>query len=167
MVKLEKFAKIKEQKLNGFKKSQASRNLGLDYKTISKYWDMSNEEYIKLNQKSKNRAKKIDRYKNKILEWIKENQDMTTAQILDWLLENNYNLDFSERTLRLFVKNLREEYDIPKTEPVRQYEAVEELPMGFQAQVDLGSIWLKKMNGSKAKIYCFAMVLAHSRYKFL
>ena len=39
--------------------------------------------------------------------------------------------------------------------------------MGFQAQVDLGSIWLKKMNGSKVKIYCFAMVLAHSRYKFL
>jgi transposase len=167
VVKLEKFAKIKEQKLNGLKKSQASRNLGLDYKTISKYWDMSNEEYIKLNQKSKNRAKKIDRYKNKILEWIKENQDMTTAQIQDWLLENNYNLDFSERTLRLFVKNLREEYDIPKSEPARQYEAVEELPMGFQSQVDLGSIWLKKMNGSKVKIYCFAMVLAHSRYKFL
>ena len=87
---------------------------------------------------------------------------MTAAQIQDWQLENNYNLDFSERTLRLFVKNLREEYDISKSEPVRQYEAVTELLMGYQAQVDLGSIWLKRVNGSKVKIYCFAMVLAHS-----
>lgn len=164
---MEKFAKIKEQKLNGFKKSQASRNLNLDYKTVSKYWDMTNEEYINLNKKSKARTKKADKYKDNILEWISENRDMSTAQIQDWLLERKYELDFSDRTLRNYVSELRTEFDIPKVIPTRQYEAVPELPMGFQVQADFGSIWLKRRDGSKIKVYCFAMVLSHSRYKFL
>ena len=50
---------------------------------------------------------------------------------------------------------------------MRQYEAVPELPMGFQAQVDFGEIWLERKNGSKVKVYCFGIVLSHSRYKFL
>jgi len=167
VVKLDKFAKIKEQKLNGFKKSQASRNLNLDYKTVSKYWDMTNEEYINLNKKSKSRTKKPDKYKDNILDWISENRDMSTAQIQDWLLERNYEMDFSDRTLRNYVSELRTEFDIPKVIPTRQYEAVPELPMGFQAQADFGSIWLKRRDGSKVKVYCFAIVLSHSRYKFL
>lgn len=167
MVKLDKFAKIKEKKLKGFNKSQVSRNLNLDYKTVTKYWDMTNEEYINCTKKSKSRDKKVDRYKNIILDWIKEYRDISTAQIQDWLLERYDELDFKDRTLRLYVSNLRSEYNLPKSVSNRQYEAVPELPMGFQAQVDFGEIWLKRFNGSKIKMYCFAMVLSHSRYKFL
>jgi len=167
VVTLDKFAKIKEHKSMGFKKSQASRNLDLDYKTIGKYWDMTNQEYMEYVKNSKSRNKKIDKYKDLILEWIKEYRDISTAQIQDWLLERYKELDFKERTLRLYVSNLREEYSLPKEEITRQYEAVPELPMGFQAQVDFGEIWLKRLNGTKVKVYCFAMVLSHSRYKFL
>lgn len=167
MVTLDKFAKIKEHKLKGFNKSQVSRNLKLDYKTVDKYWDMTNEEYIELSQESKNRDKKVDKYRDLILEWIKEYRDISTAQIQDWLLERYEELDFKDRTLRLYVRNLRAKYNLPKEENKRQYEAVPELPMGFQAQVDFGEIWLKRSNGSKVKVYCFAMVLSHSRYKFL
>jgi hypothetical protein len=41
------------------------------------------------------------------------------------------------------------------------------MPIGFQAQVDMGQIWLKKSTGSKIKVYCFAMVLSHSRFKYI
>ncbi len=167
MVTLDRFAKIKEDKSKGFKKSQVSRNLGLDYKTINKYWNMTNEEYIDYVEKSKSRNKKVDKYKDIILDWIKEYRDISTAQIQDWLLERYDELDFKDRTLRLYVSSLREEYNLPKQENQRQYEAVPELPMGFQAQVDLGERWLKRIDGSKVKVYCFAMVLSHSRYKFL
>lgn len=167
MVTLEKFAKIKEHKLKGFKKSQTSRNLDLDYKTVDKYWNMTNEEYMDYVNNNKNRGKKVDKYKDLILEWIKEYRDISTAQIQDWLLERYGELDFKDRTLRLYVSNLREEYNLPKAENTRQYEAVPELPMGFQAQVDLGEIWVKRNDGSKVKVFCFAIVLSHSRYKFL
>lgn len=167
VVKLDKFAKIKEQKLKGFNKSQVSRTLELDYKTVTKYWNMTNEEYINCTKQSKSRDKKIDKYKDIILDWIKEYRDISTAQIQDWLLERYSELDFKDRTLRLYVSNLRSKYNFPKEENMRQYEAVEELPIGFQAQVDFGEIWLKRLSGSKVKVYCFAMVLSHSRYKFL
>lgn len=167
MIKLDKFAKIKEEKLRGFKKSQVSRNLELDYKTITKYWDMTNDEYINCTSQSKKRDKKADKYKEVILGWIKEYSDISTAQIQDWLLERYDELDFKDRTLRLYVSDLRSEHNLPKEKTKRQYEAVPELPMGFQAQVDFGEIWLKRSNGSKVKVYCFGIVLSHSRYKFL
>ena len=92
---------------------------------------------------------------------------MSAAQIYDWLIEEHGTLDFKDRALRLYINNLRDKYKIPKVPCVRQYEEVPEIKMGHQAQVDLGEIWLRKQGETKKKVYCFAMVLSHSRYKFL
>lgn len=54
------FAEIKQYKSKGFKKSQVSKYLDIDYKTVSKYWDMTLEEYAKLKADCKNRTKKVD-----------------------------------------------------------------------------------------------------------
>ncbi len=161
------FAKIKEHKSKGFKKSQVSRMLSVDYKTVTKYWDMSPEEFARLRQESESREKKVDKYNNEILEWITKYRDLSASQIYDWLQERYGQLDFKDRTLRSYVNNLRQEYDLPKIKAIRQYEEVDELPMGYQAQVDLGQIWLERPNKLRIKIYCFAMVLSHSRYKYV
>ena len=58
------FAEIKQYKLKGFNKSQVSRFLNINYKTVDKYWDMSYEEYAELNEAAKNRIKKVDKYKD-------------------------------------------------------------------------------------------------------
>ena len=92
---------------------------------------------------------------------------MSAAQVIDWLKERNYEIDFTERSLRGYISNLRETYNLPKAKFIRQFEEVEELPMGYQAQVDMGQIWLENLDGNKIKVYCFAMVLAHSRYKYI
>ena len=39
------YGKIQEMKRAGLNKSQTSRHLGIDYKTVLKYWDMSPDEY--------------------------------------------------------------------------------------------------------------------------
>ena len=92
---------------------------------------------------------------------------MSAAQVLDWIKERYGDVEFKERSLRLYISNLREEYNLPKNLTIRQFEEVSELPMGYQAQVDMGQIWLRKLNGDKIKVYCFAMVLSHSRYKYI
>lgn len=161
------FAEIKKCKSRGFNKSQTQRILQIDYKTVDKYWDMTPEGFAESIKKAEVRTKKIDKYKDVILEWLQEFNDMTAAQVYDWLREKYNPLNFKERTLRLYISNLRDEYKIPKAPYIRQYEEVPELPMGYQAQVDLGQIWLKKQDRTKVKVYCFAMVLSHSRYKFL
>lgn len=161
------FAEIKKARAMGLNKTQASRKLDLDYKTVTKYWDVSPSEFDELQKEAKSRNKRVEKYKDEILEWLKEYRDMSSAQIYDWLLERHKELDFKDRTLRLYVNYLRKEYKLPKILNIRQYEEVPELPMGYQAQVDMGEIWLLKADKSKIKVYCFAMVLAHSRYKFV
>ena len=39
------YGKIQEYKRNGLKKSQVARRLGIDYKTVLKYWNMPLAEY--------------------------------------------------------------------------------------------------------------------------
>ncbi|MBK5263185.1 MAG: IS21 family transposase [Peptostreptococcaceae bacterium] len=161
------FSEIKQYKTLGFNKSQVERTLNINYKTVQKYWDMTPDEYSKATIESKCRHKKIDIYKDDILEWITDFRDMSAAQVLDWIKERYGVVQFKERSLRLYISNLRQEYNLPKTLAIRQFEEVPQLPMGYQAQVDMGQIWLKRLNGSKLKVYCFAMVLSHSRYKYV
>src|SRR5699024_12677796 len=49
----------------------------------------------------------------------------------------------------------------------RSYEAVPELPMGSQAQVDFGQTEQTTPEGKKEKLRFIAFVLAHSRYKYM
>ena len=46
------------------------------------------------------------------------------------------------------------------------HEAVPELPMGKQIQVDFGEMNLKNASGGYTKVYCAAFLLSHSRYKY-
>lgn len=162
-----KYSEIKKLKGLKFSQTQVSKLLGLDRKTISKYWNMDLEEYSSLLNEAKQREKKAMIYENDILSWLKEYPDMSAAQIYDWLQERYNELPFTERTLRLFVAEMREEHNIIKSINNRQYVAVVDLPMGYQAQVDLGEIWLRNINNKRVKLYCFVMVLSHSRYKFV
>lgn len=161
------FAEIKELKRKGFNKSQVERIMNINYKTVTKYWDMTPEEYSRLIEESKCREKKLDKYRNDILSWIREFNDISTAQISDWLREKYERLDFKERTLRDYVKRLRKDFNLPKAARDRQYIEVPEMPMGYQAQVDFGQCWLHKPDGSRVKLYCFAIVLSHSRFKYV
>ncbi|WP_315675931.1 IS21 family transposase [Clostridium sp. 19966] len=161
------FGEIKQHKSMGLNKSQVQRLLSINYKTVDKYWDMTPDEYAKLVKEAKSRTKKIDKYKDEILEWITDFRDISSAQVYDWLREKNGDLDFKERSLRHYISHLREVNKLPKIATARQYEAVDELLMGYQAQVDMGQIWLTNTMGSRTRVYCFAMVLSHSRYKYI
>ncbi|HAL64332.1 MAG TPA: IS21 family transposase [Bacteroidales bacterium] len=77
-------------------------------------------------------------------------------------------MNVSERSARRFVEGIRKKYSIPKIKGRdRQYAAVEELPMGYQMQADLGIACVFDFNKRNyRKIYCLACVLSHSRYKW-
>ena len=162
------FAEIQSLKTLGYKRSKVAEKLKLHFYTVDKYWDMEPEEFALKLEASKTRIKKPDKYREEILALLKEFPDMTASQLYDWLEERRQsNLPFSERTMRLYIADLRIEEDIPKPRRLRQYEAVDDPPMGAQAQVDMGEIWLKDSSGKRVKVYCFAMVLSHSRYKYV
>ena len=169
MVKWMDYYKIQEYKRKKFNKSQTARKLGINRETVGVYWDMTPEAYAARVESAKTREKKADPHKDFVLECLLKYPDMSAAQLYDWIKERTCleTLDFQERCFRDYVKSIREEYDIKKPETSRQYEAMDELPSGQQAQVDMGEISLETLSGRHKKVYCFGMVMTHSRYKFI
>ena len=163
------YEKIQELKRNHLNKSQVSRRLHIDYKTVSKYWDMPPDEFASYKNRAQRRSKKADVHKDYILACLQQYPDMSSAQIYDWVKEHSgmKKLPFRKRSFRNYVNDIRKEYDIPKPEKTRQYEAVDDPPMGEQAQVDMGEISLETPSGRRKKVYGFGMVLSNSRYKYI
>lgn len=162
------FNKIKELKEKGLKKTQIARILNSDSRTIKKYWNMSSEEFEKARVNFKQRivGRNMENYKEPILKWLKEYNDISGAQVFDWLKEAYRDFSMAERTVRLYVASLRKNYCIPKEKITRQYMATPETVIGEQAQVDMGQIKLATIEGNFKKVYLFTMALSYSRYKF-
>jgi len=157
---------IHSMKNQGFSKRQIAEKRQLDFRTVSKYLTMTPEEFEESILK-KERRRCLDMYEGVVADWLRRHPDMSAAQVYDWLQEH-YQVTVAERTTRRFVEGLREKYAIPKTkESIRQYEAIEDPPMGRQMQVDIGELWVRDAHKLRhIKLYCVAAVLSHSRYKW-
>ena len=158
---------IQDLKKKHFNVSQISRRLDLSRTTVYKYLDMTPEELEQVLEKQKTRTRKLDKHRALIKSWLIQYQDMTSAQVLDWLQERQLDGGVSEGTVRNYVRQLREECDIPQVKYVRQYEAVDELPAGQQMQMDFGQISLHSGTGRLLTLYFASFVLAHSRHKYV
>ena len=90
--------------------------MGIDYKTVLKYWDMPPDDFASAKQCAERRRKKADQYKDFVIEALGKYPDMTAAQIYDWIKENTglSDLGFKERAFRNYIVSIREEYDIKK-----------------------------------------------------
>lgn len=117
-------------------------------------------------EQSKGRTRKLSKYRDIILGWLKQFPEFSVAQVTDCLKEYYPLVEFRERTVRRFVARLREEYNIEKKTANRQYQAVADPPMGKQMQVDFGVTTMRKSTGRYIKIYGMGAVLSHSRYRY-
>ena len=110
------YEKIQELKRNHLNKSQTANRLGIDYKTVAKYWDMPPDVYSKTLEKAKTRRKKADQYKDYVVSCLQQYPDMTAAQVYDWIKEisGKKKLPFRMRSFRDYVRSIRKEYGIKK-----------------------------------------------------
>lgn len=147
--------------------TQIAAELKISRPTVYKYLEMNFEEVHTYADDLYKKPKKLDPYRDWILAWLEEYPHLSAAQIKDWLLERYPDLQIGESTVRLYVKELREIYQIEKKVHSRQYTAVPEQPMGKQIQVDWGQTKQKTVNKLEVKLYFIAFVLAHSRHKYV
>ena len=167
MVGIKMYAKIQELKTKGYKKQRAARELDIDVKTVRKYWEMTEDEYVDYQIETRSRTKMMDPYRDFILDRIEEHPEISSSIIDDNLREKYPSLEASYRTVRLYICQLRESEGIPRPVKIRQYAEVEELPLGFQAQVDMGMKVITDSYGNRVKVYIFGMVMSTSRQKFV
>ena len=100
---------------------------------------------------SKTRTKLLDPYREYIESQLREYTEITGGIIHDHLMEEYSDFTASARTVREYVAMLREELGLPRAVKIRQYSEVAELPMGFQAQVDMGEKAIRDFYGTKPK----------------
>lgn len=161
------YLQIHQLNQKGFKVATIAKKLGISRNTVYNVLEQSPEEYEEWILTLGNRGKKLDFYQDLLLCWLHEHPDLSSAQVYDWLKERYNDLNIGESTVRRYVRNLREQYCIPKRITMRSYQAVEELPMGKQVQVDFGETNVKTANGTSQKLWFIGFVLAHSRYKYV
>lgn len=143
-----------------FSISQIAKELKISRTTVYKYLEMTVEESYEWTNSLSSRKKKLDQYKEWLLAWLQEFPHLSAAQIQDWLLERFPDFIVGESTMRLYVNQLREEYQIEKRPRERAYEAIEEQPMGKQMQVDWGETRQKTKDKREIKLYCICFVLS-------
>ena len=165
--KLVLYVKIHQLRKKKFKVAQIAKELKISRPTVYKYLEMTFDEARAYTEQPLGKKKKLDHYKDWILAWLEEYPHLSSAQIHDWLLERYPDLSVGGSTVRSYVKNIREVYQIEKKVVVRQYEAVPEQPMGKQLQVDWGETKQKTTDNKEIKLYFIAFVLAHSRHKYM
>jgi transposase len=158
------YQEIMKCKKKGYLKSEVSRKLGLDPGTVAKYYRMSESEYREYARLHMYRDKAFDRYRADILEVYERNgcQRLQVASVYDYLEERHGELPGTEKTLRNYIKYLRETGQLEFKEHIRCYQKVPELPMGKQLQLDFGEY----TTPHGLKLYIFASVLSASRYKY-
>ena len=163
------YYKIKELFGKKYKVTQISRELGKDPKTVRKYLSMSPEAFDKMLLKLQHRQKKLKPYELFIKERLEGCPDCSAAQVDDWLKETYADMfQVASKTVFNFVSYVRKRYNIPKVQGhPRQYQQVEQLPYGQQAQVDFGQYVLRETDGSRKRVYFMTMVLSRSRQKYV
>ena len=95
---------IRQMKERGFSRNAVAKHLGINRRTVERYWEMPPDEYEAL---SVSRSSALDKHREIILLWIEEYPSITAAQICDWLKEH-YDASPSERTVSRYVRELRE-----------------------------------------------------------
>lgn len=157
---------IKHLKGKGFSNSKIAEMLDVSRPTVIKYVNMEPEEFHQDMEERKSRKKKADKYEEEIVSWLKKYPQMTAAQVFDWLEEKYGDIDFNEATMRNYVRLVRKEHDISKDMHPRQYEAIDDPPMGKQMQVDFGQKKVFDSEGREITLYVMCFILSNSRFKY-
>ena len=157
------YSHIQSKKAMGYTRDATARQLGLSWRTVTRYWEMTPEEYQALS-KENNRCN-LDRHESAIVGWLERFPDLSAAQVQDWLLEH-YQETYSARTVRHYVNRIRLTHDIPKpAKNTREYFVVPEMPPGQQMQADFGEYWAIREDRRRIKLYFVVFILSHSRFK--
>lgn len=160
------YSKIRELRALGLNQSQVARHVGVNVKTVKRYWNLDSTGYAGLVVAGTEHKSQLDQFKDFISEWLREYPDLSGAQIHDWLKERYDGYKGSERSVRRYVAKLRRSLGLQKKPVERQYQAVPDPPYGQQLQVDFGEQVIRKAGGGTIKLRVIAAVLANSRYKW-
>jgi len=154
--------------LEGHSVSQISDHLVLNWRTVKKYLSMDEQEYEEFLIKGSQKKKLLSPYEDFVRSKLEVYRDTPAAQMHDWLKEHDAGFPkVSPKTVFNFMQWVRTAHNLPYVQQYRQFEMIEELPYGKQAQVDFGEYNMRSSTGHRAKVFFFCLILSRSRFKYV
>jgi hypothetical protein len=148
--------------------TKIAETFGINWRTVKRFLSITEQEYVSELENGQPRKRSLEPYEGFIKDKLSTFADTSAAQLHDWLKEHHPGFPpVSQKTVFNFVHFVRNKYNIPKTEAVREYACVPELPYGLQGQVDFGFYNMKTTQGKVKKVQFFTFVLSCSRYKYI
>ena len=140
-----------------------ARELGISRNTVRKYLRMDETEITKQLDNTE-RKKVLDDYEEYIVHLLEEYPGLSAVKALRKLCDKVGELDVSERSMRRYLKALKERVRCKRR---RYYEPVLDMVPGVQCQVDLGEMGGIKIGGEECKVYFVVFVLSYSRMMYV
>jgi transposase len=139
----------------GYTYAEIGRLVGRDWRTVKRYLESGAQPVYR----RKRMPSKLDPLKPLIDQWLAAEPRLLATRVHQDLVRD-YGFDGSYNTVRRYVERSR-----PK--PPRRAEERFETAPGFQAQVDWSHEQpIRTSSGLELPLYCFHMVLGHSRDAF-
>ena len=151
--KLIMYHQIHKMDREGFSLSKISRELVMDRRTVKFYLSMNESQYEQFLAAQAEKKRELEPYEEFVKCKLEKYQETSAAQMHDWLKEHYPKFPgVTAKTVYNFVMWVRQKHHLPKTSPLRDYQAVEELPYGQQAQVDFGQYNMRNGLGNRLKV---------------
>jgi transposase len=135
----------------GYSQRQISKELNISRRTVKNYFNEISSGSIKTPKIIK--TKKLDNYKEDFEEWLSLG---LTGVLIREKLEKEKNIKVSYATVSRFLK----QFNIPEV----YIPLIAKL--GEEAQVDFGYLGRFIKDNKLVKVWCFSIVLSHSRYSY-
>jgi len=135
----------------GYSQRAISRELKISRKTVKKYFDEIKSGKIEIPKISKKKV--LDKFKEQIKDWFA--QGLTGVLIQEKLLKEK-----SVKVSYASVSRYLKQFKLPEV-----YIPLIAKP-GEEGQVDFGYLGKFVKDGKAVKVWCFSMVLSHSRYSY-
>ena len=140
-----------------------ARELGISRNTVRKYLCME-EEVIQARKSQGERSKVLDQHREYIVHLLQSYPGLSAVKIRDKLLRKHPELSVSSRTVRRYVRRVKESISIKQK---RYYEPVLDMEPGVQCQVDGGEFGGLQIGGKETRVYFVVFVLSYSRLMYV
>lgn len=140
-----------------------SKELGISRNSVRKYL-RAGEAEIAQQQDNPARSKQLDAHRDYLINQLKSFPGLSAVKIARRLKEKLGELPASGRSIRRYVRDLKEEV---ASGQLRYYEpVVDEIP-GVQCQVDAGELRNVLIDGLETVVHFVVFVLAYSRLMYV
>ena len=144
---------------NGLSIRKIAKQLKISRNTVSKYLAMPETEISEILSDTE-RAKKLDEYRDYIIQLLQTYPELSAVKVLRKLKAKVERLNVSDRSVRRYIRSLKQEVSFKQA---RYYEPVIDMIPGEQCQVDGGELRGVMIDGVETTVYLMVFVLSYSR----